>query len=339
MVPIRPLRYYRVWGAMGKVVGLIAVTLVVLATALHLFYVDYEVDGRGYIVSWAATTAQRQELASQIARERVIPPRRILVENPPLSQRIRQLRRFQQENCTDRNGRPVGWDIEFFEDLVCRTQYEPPKVTRKATVVPGVTYEQALQIAQSELNRREILFGARPSRAFAGARPSKASVQKAFWIGILLPFVLLAGGACALVLGCRSGVSEYRSPTSSIPHTDPAESARATRANLGRHSLAQMLLTDLGDDFPVASGNGKKNDPLVITAQADYVSVEYAVVRHVLRVMREEFQLSSQTLVDDGGRKIDQLVFDVKPAGADGWSGQRRFFFDITAGYGRVGNS
>ena len=42
------------------------------------------------------------------------------------------------------------------------------------------------------------------------------------------------------------------------------------------------------------SGNGIQSDPLIITAETDYVSVEYVVVRHVLRAHDEKYKLVSK---------------------------------------------
>lgn len=72
---------------------------------------------------------------------------------------------------------------------------------------------------------------------------------------------------------------------------------------------------------------------MIITAIKDHVSVEYAIVRHVLGSAGEEFQLSKQALMTMGNRKIDKMIFDVKPFGAEEWQGSRSFYFDITAGY------
>ena len=99
-------------------------------------------------------------------------------------------------------------------------------------------------------------------------------------------------------------------------------------------TLADLLREHLDSDFPVSTGNGKADDPLIITETRDYVGIEYAVVRHVLSMVREEYQRSEQRVSNKEGRVIDELVFDVKPAGAPEWTGRRRFFFDITAGYG-----
>jgi hypothetical protein len=104
-------------------------------------------------------------------------------------------------------------------------------------------------------------------------------------------------------------------------------------------SLAEMLRADLGKDFPVLVGNATEHDPLVISAEFDYIGCEYAVVSHVLCSIREEFKLAFQNVTSNEGRKIDELVFDVKPAGANEWSGRRRFYFDVTAGFNHAGRS
>jgi len=69
----------------------------------------------------------------------------------------------------------------------------------------------------------------------------------------------------------------------------------------------------------------------------DYVSVEYAVVRHVLGKLRETYELDSQELLNRDGRQIDKLAFKVKEAGAATWTGQRTFYFDITEGFRHLG--
>ncbi|AKC86561.1 hypothetical protein [Pseudoxanthomonas suwonensis] len=98
-------------------------------------------------------------------------------------------------------------------------------------------------------------------------------------------------------------------------------------------TLAELLHRDLGPDFPVLSGNGKDDSPLVVSETRDYVAVEHAVVRHVIRAMGEEGKLSQQRLLHRDGFVIDELVVDVKDAGAPEWQGRRRFYFDITLGW------
>lgn len=98
-------------------------------------------------------------------------------------------------------------------------------------------------------------------------------------------------------------------------------------------TLAQLLRQELGPDFPVVSGNGKADSPLVISETRDYVAVEYAVIRQVTGAIGEEWQVAEQRLMHRDGRAIDEIVLDVKQAGAPEWQGLRRFFFDITLGW------
>jgi hypothetical protein len=98
-------------------------------------------------------------------------------------------------------------------------------------------------------------------------------------------------------------------------------------------TLAKLLHRDLGPDFPVLSGDGKSDSPLVVSETRDYVAVEYAVVRQVIQAMGEEWKLAEQRLLHRDGRVIDELVVNVKDAGAPEWQGRRRFFFDITLGW------
>jgi len=102
-------------------------------------------------------------------------------------------------------------------------------------------------------------------------------------------------------------------------------------------SLAELLINDFGTQFPVSSGNGKKDDPLVITAKSDYVAIEHAIVKHVLGKVREQYELDSQKLINADGRQIDELIFSVKSIGEENWTGHRRFYFDITKGFSNLG--
>jgi hypothetical protein len=112
---------------------------------------------------------------------------------------------------------------------------------------------------------------------------------------------------------------------------------RAEDPRPSAESMADLLHANLGHEFPVSTGNAKENDPLIITELVDYVAVEYAVVRHVLGIVGEEYKRSRQRLMHQNNRHIDELVFDVKPSGAADWAGQRRFYFDITAGFDKLG--
>lgn len=98
--------------------------------------------------------------------------------------------------------------------------------------------------------------------------------------------------------------------------------------------LAELLLRDLGQDFPVISGTSRVESPLIISETIDYVAVEYAVVRHVMRMIGEEWELARQSVSHhDDGRVIDELIVNVKDIGAPEWQGRRRYYFDITLGW------
>ena len=96
-------------------------------------------------------------------------------------------------------------------------------------------------------------------------------------------------------------------------------------------SLASFLCDIFGDDFPIASGSAKRDDPLIITEKIDYVAVEYAIAE--LLMENQEYELESQALKQIDGRAIDELVYAVKEQGEEDWTLTRRFFFDITVGY------
>lgn len=98
-------------------------------------------------------------------------------------------------------------------------------------------------------------------------------------------------------------------------------------------TMAELLLRDLGPDFPVVSGTSKVDSPLIISELHDYVAVEHAVIRRIMSVIGEEWELAQQSVSHQDGRVIDQLVVNVKDAGAPEWQGRRRYYFDITAGW------
>ncbi|WP_132987229.1 hypothetical protein [Luteimonas terricola] len=99
--------------------------------------------------------------------------------------------------------------------------------------------------------------------------------------------------------------------------------------------LKDVLKARFGDDFPVGSGSMKRDDPLVITEQRDYVSVEYGVAKFMLENMGVEFEFEQQRVHDYDGRVVDELVYAAKELGEPDWTQTRRFFFDITTGFNR----
>ncbi|HRF83063.1 MAG: hypothetical protein J0L89_06450 [Xanthomonadales bacterium] len=103
--------------------------------------------------------------------------------------------------------------------------------------------------------------------------------------------------------------------------------------NTSAPPLADLLRRDIGPDFPVVSGTSKADSPLVISETVDYVAVEHVVIRHVMGMIDEEWKLAEQRVTHQDGRVIDEMVVNVKDAGAPDWQGRRRFYFDITAGW------
>lgn len=101
--------------------------------------------------------------------------------------------------------------------------------------------------------------------------------------------------------------------------------------------LVEQLREDFGADFPVAGGDMSRADPLVITAERDYVSIEYHVARLCLNAQRLEYELEQQVVHEFGGRVVDELVYATKPKGVPEWTHTRRYFFDITVGFRRLG--
>lgn len=101
--------------------------------------------------------------------------------------------------------------------------------------------------------------------------------------------------------------------------------------------LVELLREDFGADFPVQAGSATRADPLVVTATQNYVSVEYFVARLCLDAEQLEYELEEQRLHNMEGRMVDELVYATKPKGAADWTHTHRYFFDITAGYQRLG--
>lgn len=100
--------------------------------------------------------------------------------------------------------------------------------------------------------------------------------------------------------------------------------------------LSDLLFAHFGPDFPVGNGSAKRDDPLIITDQRDYVSIEHAAAQLLLSAGMLEYMLEQQRTHHVDGRVIDELVYAAKPSGAPEWTETRRFFFDITAGFNRA---
>ena len=132
--------------------------------------------------------------------------------------------------------------------------------------------------------------------------------------------VLFATIALWFLLGVTGRVKKNGSQRTEHSISSDAYSLRANtgdpvstrpREDLSPISLADLLREDLDPDLPVSAGNGKADDPLVITETRDYVSVEYAIAYHTLAMMNEEYKLKEQRVHRRGGRRrADELVFD-----------------------------
>lgn|GEM_PF-1128236 len=99
------------------------------------------------------------------------------------------------------------------------------------------------------------------------------------------------------------------------------------------YTLKALLQEHFGMDLPVGPGSAKRDDPLIITDQRDYVALEYAIANFLLQEMQLESRFEGQQLHRPNGRAVDELVYATKPVGERDWNQTRRFFFDITAGF------
>lgn len=99
--------------------------------------------------------------------------------------------------------------------------------------------------------------------------------------------------------------------------------------------LSDLLREHFGESFPVSSGSAKRDDPLIILDERDYVSIEYSVAQLLLDLAECEYELEQQHVRPANGRVVDELVYATSPKGAPEWTETRRFFFDITAGFKR----
>lgn len=203
--------------------------------------------------------------------------------------------------------------------------WDPPT----ATSICNDTFDQNIYIVgmPSRLIERE-------ARLYCSSKPNYPQILLVFTATLLATalFTILAG-----LLRERSKRPGPDAPPNQMTAED-SEPAPPTPREKGSHqesttSLADHLLEDLGSDFPVSGGNGKKDDPLVITDRRNAVAIEYAVVAHVLNAIGEEYELHEQNLLLLGDRHVDELIFNVRSSGADSWQGFRRFYFDIQASF------
>jgi len=98
-------------------------------------------------------------------------------------------------------------------------------------------------------------------------------------------------------------------------------------------TMSELLKNRLGNEFPVGTGSATREDPLLISEQRDYVSVEYTAAKFLLSEMGLEYKLEKQSVLNLDGRVIDELVFAAREPAEPEWTKRRNFYFDITSGY------
>lgn len=90
--------------------------------------------------------------------------------------------------------------------------------------------------------------------------------------------------------------------------------------------------------FPISGGIGNsKESPIVIHYQKpnDYVGVEYGVLRCLGAGRRVEWKLIEQTVLDYGGRKIEQMKIETKQnTETEIIKRVENYYFDITDCFG-----
>lgn len=323
---------------LAQVVG--AVAAIVVALLLHGFYVDYATDAKAYLLSWPASAKQRESLVDRIAQTKVTPEKIGQVQsNAGYSREMAHIAKYCEPTQRSRDALDFSRDPNDKDYFRCSKPFVPSKVSWKRYVTPGVTIAQAKEAAAAEVSARNITFGMVPAMGNDGMRPSATAHAKSFWLGVILPFSLFA--FALLLLGTaffrhRPAPANGERPVlrSEFPPMEEKTMDETTPiAKPSNTVVVDLIKQEFGADFPVSSGTGKQEDPFFITATSDYVSVEYALARHVFTTLGEEYNLSTQNIVRRDGRMIDELVFDAKKAGEADWKGIRRFYFDITAGF------
>lgn len=102
--------------------------------------------------------------------------------------------------------------------------------------------------------------------------------------------------------------------------------------------LGELLRAQIDAAFPVGHGSAKRDDPLVIEEERDYVSIEYFVAQFLIKNAGFEYEFESQRLMHMNGRVIDELSYAIRPTGTHDWTETRRFYFDITKGFKHLGS-
>lgn len=197
-----------------------------------------------------------------------------------------------------------------------------------------------LKIELGKIDTIDVYYGILPAKNLAGG--ARFSNEKSFWLGVVLPLALvIVALVTALFPAMLSTLQKpnYADHNGRAPSSiaDSGESARRSPSPMRSRPLSDLLKSHFGADFPVGKGSAKRDDPLVITAVRDYVSIEYAVAEFLLSAPGESFSFDGQELRSDDGRHIDELVYATKPDESDDWTTTRRFFFDVSIGFSAIG--
>lgn len=333
---------------MRPVIWFCSAVLIAVATLLHVFYIEYKTNSNGYIFSFPASQKQIDSLASQIAPRYVQPERSWIDESPTREELMAAESAYAKLNCSFNRNKTNGWAEQIAREHAwaydCSRPFVAPPVKKTKVVVPAVSFESAYQRARKELAAKEISHGLRPSQTLGGDQPSKTMIQKAFWLGVVLPLLFIALSACLVLylIATNLKVSDQKATRrfeESEPVTPPTATATATappsQPEKGEPiNLRNLLKADFGIDFPIAGGTGNsKENPIVILREEpnDYTSCEYGVLDCIARGRGVEWKLVQQAVMHHNGRTLDQMKVKMTQHSSSSMHHTiENYYFDIT---------
>lgn len=323
---------------MRPVVWFCSVALIAAALLLHLFYVEYTINSKGYIFSFPATQKQINSLASQIA-PRYVQPERSWINESPSSDEIRAaMNAYAKRNCIFNPSKSNGWSEEEAREFAwaydCQRPFIAPPIKKTKIVVPAVSFESAYQLAKQELTAKEILYGLRPSQKLGGDQPSKTMVQKAFWLGILLPLLLITSSICLILYVLATRKTRTHRSTKEHPEVSEPQAHQPHPKSEEPINLRALLKKDFGIDFPISGGTGNsKDNPIVVLREEpnDYTSCEYGVLKCIAHGRGVEWKLVQQAVIHHNGRTLDQMKVKMTTRSPENMHHTiENYYFDIT---------
>ena len=329
---------------MRPVVWFCSAVLIAVSFLLHLFYIEYQTNAKGYIFSFQATQKQIDSLASQIAPRYVQRERSWINESPTREELMAAENAYAKLNCSFNPSKTNGWGEQTAREYAwaydCSRPFVPPPVKRTRVVVPAVSFESAYQRARKELGAKENLHGLRPSQTLGGDQPSKTMIQKAFWLGIVLPMLFMALSACLILYltatkinFANKKITRRFEKSDSVASQSPSEPQPQPK-NEESINLRNLLKADFGIDFPISGGTGNSRDnPVVILREEpnDYTSCEYGVLKCIARGRGVEWKLVQQAVMHHNGRTLDQMKVKMTTHSPDGMHHTiENYYFDIT---------